>query len=167
MREALEARPVLGTESREGFVGGCTDRNVVGVPEDAVGTERDDNGGLLLLEDPRDRRDNLLEGNFGDAAVRQPQPLVAIGLPAEGAPCGFILGLANGSKCVARGGESVSNVPMLAERRMNQDEPEVWLCGVQRDAARTPVCVVVRVREDARKGPVARHRSKLSAGRRA
>ena len=137
---------------------------MVGVPEDAVGTERDDNGGILLVEDPRDRRDNLLEGNFGDAAVRQTQPLVTIGHAAEGAPRGFILGLANGSKCVARGRESVSNVPMLAERGVNQDEPEVWLIGVQRDAARDPVRVVVRVREDARKGPVARHRSKLSAG---
>lgn len=41
MGEALEARPALGMESRESFVGGCTDRDVVGVQEDAVVAERD------------------------------------------------------------------------------------------------------------------------------
>ena len=62
MHELLEARPVLGTEVRERFVGGRTDRDVVGVPEDAVRTERDDNGGILIVEDPRDRRDNVIKG---------------------------------------------------------------------------------------------------------
>ncbi len=72
MREALEARPALGTEARKRFVSGCTDRDVVGVPEDTVGAERHDNGGILLRKDPRDRRDNAIEGNTGDATVRQP-----------------------------------------------------------------------------------------------
>jgi len=67
----LEARPVLGTEARERFVSGRTDRDVIGMPEDAVGAERHDNGGILLLEDARDRCDNVIEGNIGDATVRQ------------------------------------------------------------------------------------------------
>ena len=53
---------------------------------------------------------------------------------------------------------------MLAERGVNQNKPEVWLIGVQRNAARNPVRVVVWVREDASKGPVASHNSRLSAG---
>ena len=154
MHEPLEARPVAGAQAREGLVGGRTDRDVVGMSEDAVGAERDDNGGTLLVEDPRDRRDNVIEGNLGDAAVRQTEPLVTVRSAAECSPRGFIFSLANGSKRFARGGESVSNVPMLAERGVNQDEPEVWLIGVQRDAARNPVRVVVWVREDAGEGPV-------------
>ncbi len=160
MREPLEARPVLGTESREGFVGGCADRDVVGVPEDAVGTECDDYGGILLVEDPSDRRDNVIEGNLCDATVRQTKPLVTVGDAAECSPRGFIFAPANGSKGFARCRESVSNVPLLAERGVDQDEPEVWVIGVQRDAARNPVRVVIWMREDARQGPVARHESK-------
>ena len=55
----------------------------------------------------------------------------------------------------SRGRETVSDVAVLAERGVNQDEPKVWLIRVQRDAAGNPVRVVVRVREDAGEGPVA------------
>ena len=97
----------------------------------------------------------------------QAQPLVTVGHAAECAPGGFILCLADGSKRLARGPEPVSNVPVPAERGVDEDEPEVWLTGVQPDATGDPVPVVVRVREDASKGSVARHDSNLSTGGRA
>ena len=163
MREPLEAGPVAGTQSREGFVGGSTDRDVVGMSEDAVGAERDDNGGILLVEDPRDRQDDVIERNLRDATVRQAKPLVTVRNAAECSPRGFILALANGPERFARCREPVSDVPLLAERGVDQDEPEVRVFGVQRDAARNSVRVVVRMREDAREGPVAsRHGPKLS-----
>lgn len=51
--------------------------------------------------------------------------------------------------------ESVSDVPLLAEGGVNQDEPEVGLIRVQRDTARSTVRVVVWMREDTREGSVA------------
>ena len=163
MQEPLEAGPVAGSQAREGFVGGRADRDVVGMSEDAVGAERDDNCGVLLVEDPRDRRDDVLEGNLCDATVRQTKPLVTVRNAAECSPRGFIFALANGPKRFARGRESVSNVPMLAERGVDQDEPEVWVIGVQGDAAGSPVRVVIWMGEDTSKGPIARHDSNLSA----
>lgn len=163
MQEPLEAGPVAGAQSREGFVGGRADRDVVGMSEDAVGAERDDDEGVLLVEDPRDRRDNLLEGGLGDAAVRQTEPLVTVRNAAECPPRRFIFALANRSKRFARGRESVSDVALLAECGVDQDEPEVGVIGVKCDAARSSVRVVVWVREDASEGPVAGHDSNLSA----
>lgn len=163
MQEPLEAGPVAGAQSREGFVGGRADRDVVGMSEDAVGAERDDNRGVLLVEDPRDRRDNVLEGNLCDATVRQTKPLVTVRNAAECSPRGLIFALADRSERFARGREPVPDVPVLAERGVDQDKPEVWVIGVQRDAARGPVRVVVWMREDAGKGPVAGHHSNLSA----
>jgi hypothetical protein len=140
-----------------------THRDVVGMSEDAIGTERDDNRGVLLVEDPRDRRDNVLEGNLCDATVRQTEPLVTVRKAAECSPRRFILALANGSERFAGGRESVSDVALLAEGGVDQDEPEVWVIGMKRDAARSSVRVVVRMREDASEGPVAGHDWNLSA----
>ena len=70
MRQPLEPRTVLRAQSSERLVGGCTDRDVIRMSEDAVDPERHDNRGILLLKDPRNRRDKLVEGNIGDAAVR-------------------------------------------------------------------------------------------------
>ena len=36
MQEPLEAGPVAGAQAGEGLVGGCTDRDVVGMSENAV-----------------------------------------------------------------------------------------------------------------------------------
>jgi hypothetical protein len=52
--------------------------------------------------------------------------------------------------------------PLLAGRRVHQDEPEVRIVGVQCDAARGAVGVVVGVCEDARQRPVARPDPTLS-----
>ena len=157
VREPLEPGPVQRTQPRERFVGGRADRDVVGMPEDAVGAERDDNSGILLLEDPRDRRDHVIEGDIRDASVRQTQPLVTVRNATERTPRGLIFGLADGPQRFAGGREPVSDVPLLAERGVNQDEPEVRLIGVQRDTAGGPVRVVVRMREDAGEGPVTRN----------
>ena len=70
MEETLEAGPVASAQAGEGFVGGGTDRDVVGMSEDAVGAERDDDHGILLVENPRYRRHNIIEGNIRDAPVR-------------------------------------------------------------------------------------------------
>ena len=78
MREASEAGPVLGSQACERLVRACADRDVVGMPEDAVGPERHDNGGLLLLEDARDHRDQVIERDICDATIQQTQPLVAV-----------------------------------------------------------------------------------------
>ena len=86
---------------------------------------------------------------------------------AERSPRRLIFALADGSKRFTRGRESVSNVALLAQCGVDQDEPEVRVLGVQRDAARSPVRVVVWMREDASKGPVAGHDSNLSACHRA
>ena len=94
MQEPLEAGPAAGAQSRKGFVGGRTDRDVVGMSEDAVGTERHNNRGVLLGEDPRHRRDNVLEGNLCDATVRQTEPLVTVRNAAECSPRRFVLALA-------------------------------------------------------------------------
>lgn len=131
MGESLEPRPVLGTKTREGFVGGCTDRDVAWVPEDAVGAERAHYGGILVVEDPHQHCDDIVERRLRDAAVRQTQPVMRIGHPAQRAPpCGFIFGLANRTKRVWRGREPRSNVPIFSERGVNQHEPEIWLIGV-------------------------------------
>ena len=136
VREASETRPALGSQACERLVGSCTDSDVVGMPEDAVGAERHDNSGLLLLKDPSDRRDNVIEGKIRDATIRQTQPLVTVRDATECSPGGFILSLADGPKRLSCGRESVSDVPLLAEGGVNQDEPEVWLIRVQRDTAR-------------------------------
>lgn len=95
VREASETRPVLGSQACERVVGSCTDRDVVGMPEDAVAAERHDNSGLLL-KDPRDRRDNVIEGKIRDGTIRQTQPLVTVRDATECSPRGFIFSLADG-----------------------------------------------------------------------
>lgn len=155
VREASETRPAPGSQACERLVGSCTDSDVVGMPEDAVGAERHDNSGLLLLKDPRDRRDNVIEGKIRDATIRQTQPLVTVRDATECSPRAFILSLPDGPKRLWCGRESVSDVPLLAEGGVNQDEPEVWLIRVQRDTARSTVRVVVWMREDTREGSVA------------
>ena len=166
VRKALEPGPVLGSKAREGLVGGCTDGDVVGMPEDAIGAERHDNSGVLLVEDPRDCGDNLVEGDIGDAAVRQTQPLVTVRDATECAPRGFIFGPADGSKRLSGGREAFSDLAVLAEGGVNQDEPEVGVIRVQRNAASSPVRVVVRMREDAGEGPVAGMTRSIDSGTR-
>ena len=98
--------------------------------EDAVGAERDDYGGILVVEDPRKPCDDIVEGNLRDTAVGRTQPVMRVGHPAQRAPCGFIFGLANRTKRVWRGREPSSNVPIFSERGMNPHEPKIWLIGV-------------------------------------
>jgi hypothetical protein len=155
--ETLEAGPVVGPETREGLVGGRTDRDVIGVPEDAVGTQRDDHVGPLLVENLRDRRHHVLEGHLGHAPVRQAEPLVSVWRPADSAPRGLVLRPANGSERLSRGREPLPDGPLLAEGGVDQDEPELGVVGMQRHAPRDPVRVVVRMRDDAGEGPAARH----------
>ena len=111
VREPLEAGPARGAQAREGFVGGCADRDVVGMAEDPVGAERDDNGGILLVEDPSDRRDDVVEGSFRDPTVGQTEPLVTIRNAAECSPCGFVLAPSHRSERLARRRESLTDVP--------------------------------------------------------
>ena len=76
---------------RERLVGGRADRDVVGVPEDAVGAERDDDRRVLLVQDLTDRRDDLLERHLGHPAVRQTEPLVPVRDAAQRRPRGLVL----------------------------------------------------------------------------
>jgi hypothetical protein len=114
VQEPVEAGPVVDAQSCEGFVGGRADRDVVGMSEDAVGSEGDDNRGVLLIEDPRDRRDDRVETNVFNATVRQTEPLVTVRNAAECPPCRFILALANRPEGLAGGRESFSDVALLA-----------------------------------------------------
>ena len=158
MRESPEPRSGLGAQTLERRVGGRADRDVVGMSEDAVGAERHDDSGLLLRKNPLDRTDDVLEGNVGNPAVRQTEPLVPIGHATERAPRGFVLSPPDGAEGLSRGRESIPDVPLLTRRRVHEDETEVRFVGMQRDAAGGSVGVVVRVREDAGERAVGRHR---------
>jgi hypothetical protein len=136
------------------LVGGRADRDVVGMAEDAVGAERDDNSGIFLLKDPHHHCDQFIKGDVRDPSVRQTQPLVTLRSTTERTPRGLIFGLSDGPQRFAGGREPVSDVPLLAERGVNQHEPKVRLIGVQRDTAGGPVRVVVWMRKHASEGPV-------------
>ena len=137
VREPLEPDRSADRSARERLVGGRTDRDVVGMAEDAVGAERDDNGRILLLEDPRDRVTSSSKGTSATPSVRQAQPLVTV-RARPGPPRGLVLGLADRPKRRPGGREPVSDVPALAEGGVNQDEPEVRLIRVQRDSPAAP-----------------------------
>jgi len=104
--------------------------------------------------DPGHCCDQFIKGDVRDPSVRQTQPLVTVRSASERTPRGLIFGLSDGPQRFAGGRESVSDVPVLAERGVNQDEPKVRLIRVQRDTAGGPVRVVVRMREHAGEGPV-------------
>lgn len=89
---------------------------------------------------------------------------MTVGDAADGSPGGFVFGPADGPEGPSCGRETVSDLPQLAKRGVNQDEPEVWLIGMQSDAAGSPVRIVVWVRENAGKGPVARHTRSIGSG---
>lgn len=81
----------------------------------------------------------------------------------ESSPSSFVLGPADGPEGLSGGGKPLADLPLLAEGGVNQNESEVGIIGVQRDAAGGPVRIIVRMREDAGKGAVARHMGSIGA----
>ena len=91
---------------------------------------------------------------------------MTVGGAAECSPRCIVLGPADRSEGLSGGRKSVSDLPLLAEGGVNQDEPEVRLIGMQSDGAGSPVCVVIWVREDAGQGSVTRHPRSIDSGTR-
>lgn len=160
--QALETRSARRTQQGEGGIGRSTDREVIRVAEDPVGPEGDDDGGVLFIEDGRDRRDQFVERYLCHPSVRQTEPLMAVGNPSERSPRGLVIAAPNRTEGLARGREPVADVAELAVSCVDQNEAEVRVLGVEGDAAGRCVGVVIRMREHAGEGAVAGHASNVA-----
>ncbi len=156
-RSLTNPSPPLGEPVERGR-GRPADRDVVRVAGDAVGTERDHYVGPLLVEDRRDPIDQPFERLVGDTAVRVPEPLVAVRLAPERDPRPAIFLLAHDAEGLPRGAAPLRDLPGGAVRRVDQDEPERRIVGVQRDGAGATERVVIGMRDD--HGEAANHGTK-------
>jgi hypothetical protein len=143
--------------AQEGGVGGRADGDVVGVAEDAVRAEGDDDVRALLLEDARDRVHEPGERHVAHLPVREAQPLVPVGHPSKSPPGRRALRPPDLAEVLTSGGEAGPDVSLTAVRGVHEHEAEAGLVGVQRDAARHPVGVVVGVGDHAGERATAGH----------
>lgn len=157
VHEPLEPGSSPTADSGECRVGRRADRHMVGMTGDAVRAEGGHDGWLFLDENAFDLCDDLVEWQGRQPAVRQSKPLVPVRHPAERAPRRLVLGLANRRQGLARGGEAVPDIPQFPMGRVHQDEPEVGVLCMERDASGNGMSVVVGVRYHAHEGPVVRH----------
>ena len=148
VQQPPEAGAAGAHQAREGGVGASAHGDVVRVPGDPVTPEAGDHVRPLLGEDLADPLAQLLGGDTGEPAVRIPEPLVPVGSASHRAPGRLALRLSDAAQGVSGGGEARPDVPRLASRGVDEDEPEVGVVRVQRDGPRPAEDFVIRVGDD-------------------
>jgi hypothetical protein len=147
---AQPSEPALGAgrEPVERGVGRRTDRDVVGMAEDAVGSERGHDVRPLLGHDGGDPLDEFLRRHAVDRSIGVTQPLVPFRYPTERPPGRHVLGLPDGAERLAVRREPFADVSGAAVGRDDEHEPELRVVRVQRDRTGYAVSVVVGMGEN-------------------
>ena len=86
VEKSEEAGSSLARRPQERSVGGSADRDVIGVPEEPVRTERRHDGRLFLVQDDAGGVDEFVEWDLIELSAREVEPFLAIGLSAQRSP---------------------------------------------------------------------------------